>query len=39
MSGSGSTVFSLSENKELVEKAYEYFKQKADYFVMITQFK
>ena len=38
MSGSGSTVFSLSEDKERIEKAYEYFQQKKDYFVMITSF-
>ena len=39
MSGSGSTVFSLSENQALIEKAYQYFQQKEDYFVMITAFK
>lgn len=38
MSGSGSTVFALSENKELIQEAYEYFQQKKDYFVMITSF-
>ena len=39
MSGSGSTVFALSENQALIEKAYQYFQQKEDYFVMITAFK
>lgn len=35
MSGSGSTVFALSENKEQIQKAYDKYKQKG-YYVQIT---
>lgn len=38
MSGSGSTVFALSEDLSLIQKAYDYFQQKENYFVMITSF-
>ena len=38
MSGSGSTMFAISEDEQLIEKAYQYFKQDESLFVCKTQF-
>lgn len=38
MSGSGSTVFALSENLDLIQQAATYFQKFPDYFVHITAF-
>ena len=39
MSGSGSTVFALSEDKQLAQKAVEKYKKKDGYFAVITSFR
>lgn len=39
MSGSGSTVFALSEDKQLAQKAVEKYKKKDGYFALITSFR
>lgn len=37
MSGSGSCVFGMTQNKELMEQAYEYFKNNHNYFIRKTE--